>query len=96
MQLGICYTLISLDLLLLIGNLFSILLFLALYLSLKQVSESYAIITLVVHCHLPIARTAVRGGYMSYLRRAPSSVLREGRRNEQETPPAEQPTGPRA
>jgi hypothetical protein len=40
--------LISLDLFLLIGNLFSILLFLALYLSLKQVSESFALIALAV------------------------------------------------
>jgi hypothetical protein len=40
--------LISLDLFLLIGNLFSILLFLALYVSLRQVSESYALIALVV------------------------------------------------
>lgn len=41
-------TLISLDLFLFIGNLFSILLFLALYISLKQVSESYALIALAV------------------------------------------------
>lgn len=41
-------TLISLDLFLFIGNLFSILLFLALYISLKEVSESYALIVLVV------------------------------------------------
>ena len=41
-------TLISLDLFLLIGNLFSILLFLALYVSLKQVSESYALIALAI------------------------------------------------
>ena len=40
--------LISLDLFLLIGNLFSILLFLGLYFSLKQVSESYALIALAV------------------------------------------------
>jgi len=40
--------LISLDLFLFIGNLFSILLFLALYTSLKQVSESYALIALAV------------------------------------------------
>jgi len=40
--------LISLDLFLLIGNLFSIFLFLALYLSLKQVSESFALIALAV------------------------------------------------
>lgn len=38
--------LISLDLFLLLGNLFSILLFLALYVSLKQVNESYALIAL--------------------------------------------------
>ena len=41
-------TLISLDLFLFIGNLFSILLFLALYVSLKQVSESYALIAVAV------------------------------------------------
>ena len=41
-------TLISLDLFLFIGNLFSILLFLALYVSLKKVSESYALIALAV------------------------------------------------
>ena len=41
-------TLISLDLFLFIGNLFSILLFLALYVSLMQVSESYALIALAV------------------------------------------------
>jgi len=40
--------LISLDLFLLIGNLFSILLFLAFYVSLRQVSESYALIALAV------------------------------------------------
>ena len=40
--------LISLDLFLFIGNLFSILLFLALYISLKQVNESYALIALAV------------------------------------------------
>jgi hypothetical protein len=40
--------LISLDLFLLIGDLFSFLLFLGLYLSLKQVSESFALITLAV------------------------------------------------
>jgi len=40
--------LISLDLFLFVGNLFSILLFLALYVSLKQVNESYALIALVV------------------------------------------------
>lgn len=38
--------LISLDLLLLLGNLFGILLFLALYVSLKQVDESLALIVL--------------------------------------------------
>jgi hypothetical protein len=41
-------TLISLDLFLFIGNLFSILLFLALYISLKTVNESYALIALAV------------------------------------------------
>jgi len=41
-------TLISLDLFLLIGNLFSILLFLALYTSLKEINESYALIALAV------------------------------------------------
>jgi len=40
--------LISLDLFLFIGNLFSILLFLAFYVSLRQVSESYALIALAV------------------------------------------------
>jgi hypothetical protein len=40
--------LISLDLFLLIGNLFSILLYLALYVSLKQVNESYALTALAV------------------------------------------------
>jgi len=40
--------LISLDLFLFIGNLFSIMLFLAFYVSLKQVSESYALIALAV------------------------------------------------
>jgi hypothetical protein len=40
--------LISLDLLLLVGNLLSILLFLALYVSLKPVNESYALIALVI------------------------------------------------
>ena len=39
---------ISLDLFLLIGNLFSVFLFLALYFSLKPVNESYALITLAV------------------------------------------------
>jgi len=41
-------TLISLDVFLFIGNLFSIMLFLAFYVSLKQVSESYALIALAV------------------------------------------------
>lgn len=41
-------TLISLDLFLFIGNLFSIMLFLAFYVSLKQVNESYALIALAV------------------------------------------------
>jgi hypothetical protein len=40
--------LISLDFLLLVGNLLSIMLFLALYVSLKPVNESYALIALVV------------------------------------------------
>ena len=40
--------LISLDLFLFVGNLFSILLFLALYTSLKQVNESYALVALAV------------------------------------------------
>jgi hypothetical protein len=40
--------LISLDLFLLVGNLFSVMLFLALYVSLKQVNESYALIALVI------------------------------------------------
>jgi hypothetical protein len=40
--------LISLDLFLVVGNLFGILLFLALYVSLKQVNESYALIALVL------------------------------------------------
>ena len=40
--------LISLDLLLLVGNLLSIMLFLALYVSLKPVNESYALIALVI------------------------------------------------
>jgi hypothetical protein len=40
--------LVSLDLFLVVGNLFSILLFLALYVSLKQVNESYALIALAV------------------------------------------------
>jgi len=40
--------LISLDLFLFIGNLFSILLFLALYVSLRHVNESYALIALAV------------------------------------------------
>jgi hypothetical protein len=40
--------LISLDLFLLLGNLFSILLFLALYVSLKQVNESYALVALAL------------------------------------------------
>jgi hypothetical protein len=40
--------LISLDLFLLVGNLFGILLFLALYVSLKQVNESYALIALAL------------------------------------------------
>lgn len=40
--------LISLDLFLLVGNLFSITLFLALYVSLKQVNESYALIALAL------------------------------------------------
>jgi hypothetical protein len=40
--------LVSLDLFLFIGNLFSITLFLALYVSLKQVNESYALIALAV------------------------------------------------
>ena len=40
--------LISLDFHLLLGNLFGILLFLALYVSLKQVNESYALIALVL------------------------------------------------
>ena len=41
-------SLISLDLFLFIGNLFSILLFLALYVSLRPVNESYALIALAV------------------------------------------------
>jgi hypothetical protein len=40
--------LISLDLFLFVGNLFSITLFLALYVSLKQINESYALIALAV------------------------------------------------
>lgn len=40
--------LISLDLFLFIGNLFSVMLFLALYVSLKPVNESYALIALVI------------------------------------------------
>ena len=40
--------LISLDFHLVLGNLFGILLFLALYISLKQVNESYALIALVL------------------------------------------------
>ena len=40
--------LISLDLHLVLGNLFGIILFLALYVSLKQVNESYALIALVL------------------------------------------------
>ena len=40
--------LISLDLFLFVGNLFSILLFLALYVSLRPVNESYALIALAV------------------------------------------------
>jgi hypothetical protein len=40
--------LVSLDLFLILGNLFSILTFLALYVSLRQVNESYALIALVV------------------------------------------------
>jgi hypothetical protein len=40
--------LISLDLFLFVGNLFSILLFVALYVSLKPVNESYALVALVV------------------------------------------------
>lgn len=40
--------LISLDLFLVLGNLFGVLLFLALYVSLKQVNESYALIALVL------------------------------------------------
>jgi Domain of unknown function (DUF4386) len=40
--------LVSLDLFLFVGNLFSIFLFLALYVSLKPVNESYALIALVV------------------------------------------------
>jgi len=48
LQINTLGTLISLDLFLFIGNLFSILLFLALYVSLRQVSESYALIALAV------------------------------------------------
>ena len=40
--------LVSLDLFLVVGNLFSVLLILALYVSLKQVNESYALIALAV------------------------------------------------
>jgi hypothetical protein len=40
--------LISLDIFLFVGNLFSIMLFLALYVSLKQVNESYALIALAL------------------------------------------------
>ena len=40
--------LVSLDLFLFVGNLFGILLFLALYVSLKQINEAYALIALAV------------------------------------------------